>query len=272
MISQFNAWFKKTAVNIITNKFYDYWQEEFKDIQPVNPQQYIQNTKMFDLMANNKNTLHLLFDVKEFKVLYCSDNFEAMTGYSTTEILTKNVAFFFEIINKKDILFYFHFAKCLKKFMKTVPKKHLLEYGQMQWAGMTIKTKDGNEIETMFKINPFERDENGFSRLCIITLEDVSPFVKKNSNYWARIEAGTTKKYYSSFFEDDTKYAMKDILSERELEILKLVAIGKDSKEIAETFFLSIHTIDRHRKNMIAKMGVRDTTSLLEICRMCNLV
>jgi DNA-binding CsgD family transcriptional regulator len=272
MFAELNKWFQMTTVNLITKKFYEYWKEEFKDVQPVDHQQYLNNTKIFDLMSSNKNTLHLLFDVKEFKVLYCSNNFEAMTGYSTSEILTKNVAFFFEIINKKDILFYFHFAKCLKKFMKTVPAKYLNQHGQMQWAGMTIKTKEGKEIETMFKINPFERDENGFSRLCIITLEDVTPFMKKDGNYWARIEAGVTQKYVTSFFEGNTKYQMKDILSDRELEILKLIAEGKDSKEIASMLYLSIHTVDKHRKNMIHRMDVRDSTGLIEICRMCNLI
>jgi DNA-binding CsgD family transcriptional regulator len=272
MISQISAWFQKATVNLITKKFYEYWQEEFKDVEAVSHKQYLQSTKMFDLMANNKNTLHLLFDVKAFKVLYCSDNFEAMTGYATSELIENNVAFFFEIISKKDIMFYFHFTKGLKKFMKTVPAKYLNEYGQMQWSGMTIKTKGGKEIETMFKINPFERDETGFSRLCIITLEDVSPLMKKDGNYWARYEAGKTKKFYSSFFEGDTKHVMKDILSERELEILRLIADGKDSKDVAETLFLSVHTIDKHRKNMIARLGVRDTSGLLEICRMCNLI
>jgi DNA-binding CsgD family transcriptional regulator len=272
MLNQIHSWFQNAAVNLITKKFYDYWNEEFKDIKPVSPEKYLESTQMFDLMANNKNTVHLLFDVKNFKVLYCSDNFEAMTGFSTTEIMTKNVAFFFEIINKKDILFYFHFAKCLKKFMNQVPAKYLNEYGQMQWSGMTIKTKSGKEIETMFRINPFERDESGFSRLCIITLEDVSPFMKQNGNYWARYEAGKTKKYYSSFFEGDTKFVMKDILSDRELEVLKLIAGGKDTKEIAELLFISTHTVDKHRKNMIRRMGVRDSTGLFEICRLCNLI
>jgi DNA-binding CsgD family transcriptional regulator len=272
MIAQFNAWFQKAAINLIMKQFMDTWGEVYKDVKAINHTQYLESTKMFDLMANNRNTLYLLFDVKEFKILYCSNNFETMTGHPTSEILTKNVAFFFEILNKKDILFYFHFAKFLTNFNRSIPIKSIQEYLQIQWSGMTMRTKDGRDIEALFKINPFERDDSGLSRLCIITVEDVTHFMKKDPGYWARMEAGKDEKFISSFFEDDTKFMMKDILSDRELEILKLVAKGTDSKAIAESLYLSIHTVEKHRKNMLHRLGVRDSSALLEICRMCNMI
>lgn len=46
------------------------------------------------------------------------------------------------------------------------------------------------------------------------------------------------------------------ILSEREKEVLKLIRDGKPSKQIADKLGISIHTVNRHRQNIIDKLNV----------------
>jgi DNA-binding NarL/FixJ family response regulator len=52
------------------------------------------------------------------------------------------------------------------------------------------------------------------------------------------------------------------ILTAREEEVLKLVAEGNSSKEIAEILTISIKTVERHRSNMLQKLGLRDRLDL----------
>jgi len=52
------------------------------------------------------------------------------------------------------------------------------------------------------------------------------------------------------------------ILTPREDEVLKLIAEGHPSKDIAETLTISLKTIERHRANILAKLGMRDRTEL----------
>lgn len=52
-------------------------------------------------------------------------------------------------------------------------------------------------------------------------------------------------------------------ISERELEIVKLIAEGFTNKEIAEKLFLSAHTITTHRKNIMSKLGVKNTAGIV---------
>jgi DNA-binding NarL/FixJ family response regulator len=51
-------------------------------------------------------------------------------------------------------------------------------------------------------------------------------------------------------------------LTPRETEITKLVAEGHTSIEIAELLVISSKTVDRHRANILAKLGLRDRTDL----------
>jgi len=52
-------------------------------------------------------------------------------------------------------------------------------------------------------------------------------------------------------------------LSKREHEILTLLANGYTAKEIANSLFLSTHTVHTHRKNLIMKYGARNTVHMV---------
>jgi DNA-binding NarL/FixJ family response regulator len=53
-----------------------------------------------------------------------------------------------------------------------------------------------------------------------------------------------------------------DPLTPRELEVLKLIAEGNTSKEIAELLVLSIKTVERHRADILHRLGMRDRVDL----------
>ena len=53
-----------------------------------------------------------------------------------------------------------------------------------------------------------------------------------------------------------------DILTPRELEVLKLIAEAQTSKQIAEHLVISVKTVERHRQNILDKLGLRDRVEL----------
>jgi DNA-binding NarL/FixJ family response regulator len=54
----------------------------------------------------------------------------------------------------------------------------------------------------------------------------------------------------------------REILTPRELEVLKLIAEAHSSKEIAQILVISIKTVERHRANILEKLGMRDRVEL----------
>ncbi|HEY4148286.1 MAG TPA: response regulator transcription factor [Chitinophagaceae bacterium] len=57
---------------------------------------------------------------------------------------------------------------------------------------------------------------------------------------------------------------VSEILSKREIEVLKMVCREFSNAEIAERLFLSVSTVETHRKNLIAKLGVNNTVGLVK--------
>lgn len=62
------------------------------------------------------------------------------------------------------------------------------------------------------------------------------------------------------------------LLSERENQIITYIAEGQTNAQIAETLFLSNHTINTHRKNIMAKLGVKNTAGIVMYAVKTNLV
>ena len=52
-------------------------------------------------------------------------------------------------------------------------------------------------------------------------------------------------------------------LSEREIEVIRLISDGLTNKEIADALFLSTHTVNTHRKNIMAKLGLKNTAGIV---------
>lgn len=61
-------------------------------------------------------------------------------------------------------------------------------------------------------------------------------------------------------------------ISEREMEIITLIAEGYSNKEVADKLFLSTHTVTTHRKNIMNKLGVNNTAGLVLFAVRENLV
>lgn len=61
-------------------------------------------------------------------------------------------------------------------------------------------------------------------------------------------------------------------ISDREMEIIKLIAEGFSNKEVADKLFLSTHTVTTHRKNIMNKLGVNNTAGLVLFAVRENLI
>ena len=66
-----------------------------------------------------------------------------------------------------------------------------------------------------------------------------------------------------SFKKTNSQKLLHDDLSEREMEIFRLVAQGKSTKAIADELCLSTHTVYTHRKNILKKLSCKSATELI---------
>lgn len=62
------------------------------------------------------------------------------------------------------------------------------------------------------------------------------------------------------------------VLTRREKEILELIAEGMTNNEIAQKLFISVSTVDTHRKNLLAKFEAKNIAALIRMATQCRLI
>ena len=106
-----------------------------------------------------------------------------------------------------------------------------------------------------------------------LTEDQVDGYVPKNADQAELIQAIETILKGDKYFSESIKKAYMDsmftkekdvitTLTTREKEVLKLIAEEHTTQEIADKLFLSKHTIEGYRKNLISKLEVRNLAGL----------
>jgi len=136
---------------------------------------------------------------------------------------------------------------------------------------------DGNGIDLCKYIKTFDEKIkilaiSSFREQSIVKLmidSGASGYVLKNASEEEIINAIKTVLSGKKFVCEESKEIIENcaqaIITEREIEVLKLIAEGFTNTEIAEKLFLSPLTVDRHRKNIIIKLEAKNTASLISI-------
>lgn len=117
---------------------------------------------------------------------------------------------------------------------------------------------------------------------------DIHGYILKNTSIEELVKALNSvkegKKYFSkeiNIIDTDQDFRntvtiedkkVDEILSKREIEVLTLICKEYSNSEIAEKLFLSVSTVETHRKNLIAKLGVNNTVGLVKFALRNNLI
>lgn len=135
-------------------------------------------------------------------------------------------------------------------------------------------------------------------KILMLTMHDSSSYIQKLLKAGAhgyilkntgKVELQTAietlmagKSYYSEKVTQNIMQGMQkrkkleslklEDLTDREKEVLRLIAMERTSKEIAEELFISPHTVESHRKNLISKLQVRGLSGLVKFAIQSGLV
>jgi len=82
-----------------------------------------------------------------------------------------------------------------------------------------------------------------------------------NSNEFYLPQGLLKQKQENDAYRDE--FIEKMQLTPREVEIIRLVVEGKSAKEIADQLFLSLHTVDTHRRNVLVKLKLKNIADLV---------
>lgn len=106
-----------------------------------------------------------------------------------------------------------------------------------------------------------------------------SGYLLKNASREEILEAIFAVKAGKQYLSHEAKLSLRDtnktdapLVSRREREVLLLIADGFTNAEIAEKLFISISTVNTHRKSLLAKFNVNNTATLIKMAAKFNII
>ena len=94
-----------------------------------------------------------------------------------------------------------------------------------------------------------------------------------NGGYY--LDSPVADQVLSDYFRDKSKRELKkqsDPLSEREREVLRLLAEGHSNQEVADTLYISRKTVENHRANIVRKTGIQGQVGLTKYAARIGLI
>ena len=96
--------------------------------------------------------------------------------------------------------------------------------------------------------------------------------IKDNRGHWVTVRGNFILRHQDSHEQHQLYISLKVLslikkeiaISRREHEVLKLIAQGLSTKQIADHLYISVHTAITHRKNLIEKFQVKNTAELIK--------
>jgi DNA-binding CsgD family transcriptional regulator len=223
--------------------------------------------------SKHENSLKIIINLTNFQILAISDNLEALTGFTKQAYDTENILLFLRAVRLDHILSLTTFTNWAIDVFKKQTVQTDFKAMKLVICGSSLKkTIDENDSKLLIRLMPMEIADNGYPTICMISIDFIEHLIKPDAHIWGLISYGESNANKYHLLSTDKKYQYQDILSEREKDVLKLVGEGMESKEIAKKLFISVNTVVNHRRNAVTRTGAKDTTGLIQICKMCGIV
>jgi DNA-binding NarL/FixJ family response regulator len=161
--------------------------------------------------------------------------------------------------------------KCLQFFKTGTADVVLMDINLPDISGIELckKIKSAQHSTMVLALSTF--NEGGYMRK--VMENGASGYLLKNVGKEELLEAINQVAKGGVYFSAEAgktyraaveKQNQVPILTKREKEILKLVVSGKKNQEIGQELFISIDTVDTHRKNLYTKLGVNSVVQLMK--------
>jgi len=219
----------------------------------------IQSNPALELVLGLSPCLSWILDVRTQKFNLVSNNVEQLLGYKASSFRKYGLAYLNELIHPEDRKTVWRRTTDLWKNMQIMPVSQRQSYCFNR--NYRLRRANGEYIYLLEQTSVLQTDANGVVTHLLSVFSDVTDLIKKDA---ASISAKSVSPIKVTLKDTYDKSKSEAKLSKRERQIVKLVAEGYSSKVIADQLFISYHTVNTHRRNIIEKTHSRNTSGLVQ--------
>lgn len=174
--------------------------------------------------------------------------------------------------NEKDLEWMGHAtnaSSCLAFLNNQLPDVILMDISLADISGIDLCKEVSTKYPSVFIIGLSTFNQQSFIQKMMDN--GASGYVLKNATREELTKAIETVMKGKTFLSEEASHTLRKdngttvVLTRREKEVLELIADGMTNTEIAQKLFVSVTTVDSHRKNLLAKLAAKNTAALVKI-------
>ena len=240
--------------------------KNYKHRQPVDTEDIINRLGFKNLSMQSQAPIVYIVDYSQNKYLYIDPSAKTVLGFENDIMAEAGPGFYTSRMHPEDYkILSNNITPENLQFLKTQIHNDYATYS----FTMNYRIKDNKEMyrKILQRHSYILLTESGLPLVSVGFIVDITHF-KDNNNVVHTIEKidnlddGHTNELIlkKTYHPEDAA----SILSRREKEIMIFISKGVSSKQIAEKLFISVHTVNNHRKNMLTKTNCKTTGELVQ--------
>lgn len=221
--------------------------------------------KEIDNFLPPSDSFLLLMNTEKLCYEFVSKNFEYILGFPVERMLNEGVKFWFSLIHPDDLKIWLKIIDDLMNF--SMNKVDPEERSRLIYIfNFRVKDASGLYKNLHVHLNPLEF---GINEKPVIELSHYSVIPVKKVRPMIGVVKILNKNniYETLYYKNYTHKNVDDKITKRERDIIRLLAAGNSSKEIGKQLFISSHTVDKHRRNILKKFNFKSTGEVIQYCR-----
>jgi len=200
---------------------------------------------------------YFIFNVRNAEFGFISPEIKSILGYDP-ETLTADA--FLSNIHPEDQPYFLNFENSLHHFFRQLPVEKIEKY-KVRYD-FRIKNSKDHYVRILHQLVIIQHDASGNITQSLGIHTDIS-YLKPEGRPVLSFIGLDGEPSFTDVQPRNIFAPTKELFSKREKEVLKLLAEGKTSTNIALQLCASRHTIDTHRKNMLRKTGTHTSVDLI---------
>lgn len=227
-------------------------------------ERHVQQQAAIDELLPNFASFFFVVEPHANKYHFLGQQQVNVSGYSNEEFLEGGIALFLERVHPDDAAIILNeIYPTFRQIVEDLPLKKKREV-QIQY-NYSFKHKNGTLLNLMEQGYILELDETRAPSLVLGNVIILNNTERLPVRFSCKIinESDISETIHSQSFNASS--SKLDGITTRELDILRNLASGKTSREIADELFISKHTVDTHRRNLLKKLECKSVVELARI-------
>ncbi|MEN8186141.1 MAG: LuxR C-terminal-related transcriptional regulator [Bacteroidota bacterium] len=231
-------------------------------------EEQINKFRVIDQLYPSSQSFFMILNASTMQYEWISKNFKQVMGFDPEALKNGGPNFLISMIHPEDLSTWLRLAGDLLNYKPE--KKILAEDKKLLFTyNYRLKNSSGIYLNITVHSTPIEFDKRGKPVVSIshytVTGED------KNNAITGSIKFLNENDVYETLYHKNyTHEDLSDKLTKREIDIINELSLENSSKEIAKRLFISQHTVDQHRRNILKKLDFKSTGELIQYCKTNN--